>query len=165
MLMNNELAQWLTNGRPGSVRPLVINKAHDTTVPLNYQSSPAEVQEWLRAKGFSEKWVFLSNTHPHQASQTCQCVPLFLYVTMENLPAHLVCFTISSLSLCLSLSTADDLGVLTGPQLFSLTKEELCKVSPQEGARVYSQIMVQKAQLEVTCLHKHTQFRHLKINS
>ncbi|KAF4093006.1 hypothetical protein AMELA_G00027170 [Ameiurus melas] len=99
MLMNNELAQWLANGRPGSVRPLVINKAHDTTVPLNYHSSPTEVQEWLKAKGFSE-------------------------------------------------NTANDLGVLTGPQLFSLSKEELCKVSPQEGARVYSQIMVQKAQLE-----------------
>lgn len=60
MLMNNELAQRLANGRPGSVRPLVINKANDTTVPLNYRSPPGEVQEWLRGKGFSEKWVFLS---------------------------------------------------------------------------------------------------------
>lgn len=60
-----------------------------------------------------------------------------------------------SLSLCLSLSTANSLGVLTGAQLFSLSKEELCKVSPEEGARVYSQIMVHKAQLEVVCLHKH----------
>ncbi|KAI5097234.1 eps8-like1 isoform X2, partial [Silurus meridionalis] len=97
MLMNNELAQRLANGRPG--RPLVINKANDTTVPLNYNSLPDEVQEWLRGKGFSD-------------------------------------------------NTATRMGVLTGAQLFSLSKEELCKVSPQEGARVYSQIMVLKAQLE-----------------
>ncbi|KAB5553762.1 hypothetical protein PHYPO_G00042380 [Pangasianodon hypophthalmus] len=99
MLMNNELAQRLANGRSGSMRPLVINKANDTTVPLNYHSPSAEVREWLRGKGFSD-------------------------------------------------NTANSLGVLTGAQLFSLSKEELCKVSPQEGARVYSQIMVQKAQLE-----------------
>ncbi|TTL57242.1 Epidermal growth factor receptor kinase substrate 8-like protein 1 [Bagarius yarrelli] len=99
MLMNNELVQRLANGRPGSVRPLVINKAGDTSVPLNYHSPPAEVQEWLRGKGFSDE-------------------------------------------------TVNSLGVLDGAQLFSLSKEELCKVSPQEGARVYSQIMVHKAHLE-----------------
>lgn len=55
MLMNNELAQRLANGKAGSVRPLVINKANDTTVPLNYNSPPGEVKEWLRGKGFREK--------------------------------------------------------------------------------------------------------------
>ncbi|XP_077590274.1 epidermal growth factor receptor kinase substrate 8-like protein 1 [Stigmatopora nigra] len=44
--------------------------------------------------------------------------------------------------------TVQSLGVLTGAQLFSLNKGELCEVSQEEGIRVYSQIMMQKALLE-----------------
>nr|XP_008960502.2 epidermal growth factor receptor kinase substrate 8-like protein 1 isoform X3 [Pan paniscus] len=47
-----------------------------------------------------------------------------------------------------SSGTVDALGVLTGAQLFSLQKEELRAVSPEEGARVYSQVTVQRALLE-----------------
>ncbi|XP_073350213.1 epidermal growth factor receptor kinase substrate 8-like protein 1a [Pagrus major] len=47
-----------------------------------------------------------------------------------------------------SQQTIQSLGILTGAQLFSLNKEELRAVSPEEGARVYSQILVQKALLE-----------------
>uniref|UniRef100_H0WTB8 Epidermal growth factor receptor kinase substrate 8-like protein 1 n=1 Tax=Otolemur garnettii TaxID=30611 RepID=H0WTB8_OTOGA len=47
-----------------------------------------------------------------------------------------------------STGTVDALGVLTGAQLFSLQKEEFRAVSPEEGARVYSQVTVQRALLE-----------------
>ncbi|XP_061568307.1 epidermal growth factor receptor kinase substrate 8-like protein 1a isoform X2 [Cololabis saira] len=47
-----------------------------------------------------------------------------------------------------SQQTIQSLGILTGAQLFSLNKDELCTVSPEEGARVYSQITVQRAFLE-----------------
>lgn len=48
------------------------------------------------------------------------------------------------------LRTITSLGVLTGAQLFSLNKEELKTVCPDDGARVFSQVTVQKAALEVS---------------
>ncbi|XP_008399903.1 epidermal growth factor receptor kinase substrate 8a isoform X6 [Poecilia reticulata] len=44
--------------------------------------------------------------------------------------------------------TISSLGVLTGAQLFSLNKEELKTVCPDDGGRVFSQVAVQKAALE-----------------
>ncbi|XP_057710460.1 epidermal growth factor receptor kinase substrate 8a isoform X4 [Corythoichthys intestinalis] len=45
--------------------------------------------------------------------------------------------------------TVRSLGVLTGAQLFSLNKDELKTVCPDDGARVFGQVAVQKAALEV----------------
>lgn len=47
-----------------------------------------------------------------------------------------------------SSGTVGALGVLTGAQIFSLQKEEFRAVSPEEGARVYSQVTVQRALLQ-----------------
>nr|XP_061809618.1 epidermal growth factor receptor kinase substrate 8-like [Nerophis lumbriciformis] len=44
--------------------------------------------------------------------------------------------------------TVRSLGVLTGAQLFSLNKDELKTVCPDDGARVFGQVAVQKAALE-----------------
>ncbi|XP_068613510.1 epidermal growth factor receptor kinase substrate 8-like protein 1 [Brachionichthys hirsutus] len=97
LIMNDELLERLA-GKRSSGRP-VMPRTANTSVPLNYQSLPAEVAAWLTAKGFSQ-------------------------------------------------DTARDLGILNGAQLFSLTKAELVHISPDEGARIYSQIMVQKSILE-----------------
>ncbi|XP_062264081.1 epidermal growth factor receptor kinase substrate 8-like protein 1a [Platichthys flesus] len=51
--------------------------------------------------------------------------------------------------------TIQGLGILSGAQLFSLNKEELRLVASDDGARVYSQIMVQKSLLED--VHKATE--------
>ncbi|XP_039540823.1 epidermal growth factor receptor kinase substrate 8-like protein 1 isoform X2 [Pimephales promelas] len=98
MQVNDELLHRLTSGKNLSPR-LTIHRSADTSAPLDYSSPPAEVENWLQKKGFSEP--------------TVQC-----------------------------------LRVLNGAQLFSLNKDELRAVIPEEGARVYSQLTVQRAQIE-----------------
>ncbi|XP_060705271.1 epidermal growth factor receptor kinase substrate 8-like protein 1 isoform X1 [Hemiscyllium ocellatum] len=98
-VMNEELLLRIANGRTAQQKSFQVQKTLDTSVPLDYTSSPSEVKTWLEAKGFSQM-------------------------------------------------TVNSLGILTGAQLFSLQKDELRSVSPEEGTRVYSQIMVQKSLLE-----------------
>lgn len=66
---------------------------------------------------------------------------------MQNAMFLLPVLTLHFLFAC---STITSLGVLTGAQLFSLNKEELKTVCPDDGARVFSQVAVQKAALEVS---------------
>lgn len=98
-VMNEELLLRIANGRTSQAKSFHVHKTLDTSVPLDYNSSPSDVGTWLEAKGFNQM-------------------------------------------------TVNSLGILTGAQLFSLEKEELRSVSPEEGARVYSQVMVHKAWLE-----------------
>ncbi|KAM9113393.1 epidermal growth factor receptor kinase substrate 8-like protein 1 [Pangshura tecta] len=97
--LNEELLQRLATGWGTPAKPLLVHRAPDTSVPLDHDSDPAQVQAWLEAKGFE---------------------PL----------------------------TVSTLGVLNGSQLFSLSKAEFQAVSPEEGARVYSQVTVHKAMLQ-----------------
>lgn len=57
MLVNDELLHRLTNGKANLNKPLVIQRSSETSIPLDYDSSPEEVVDWLRGKGFSEPWV------------------------------------------------------------------------------------------------------------
>uniref|UniRef100_A0A8C8SSQ1 Epidermal growth factor receptor kinase substrate 8-like protein 1 n=1 Tax=Pelusios castaneus TaxID=367368 RepID=A0A8C8SSQ1_9SAUR len=97
--VNEELLQRLAAGRAIPAKPFQVQRAPDTSTPLDSDSSPAQVQAWLEAKGFG---------------------PL----------------------------TVSTLGVLNGSQLFALCKAEFKAVSPEEGARVYSQVTVHRAMLE-----------------
>lgn len=98
-VMNDELLLRIASGRTAPQRALHIPRSAETSAPLDYDSPPSEVRDWLEAKRFNE-------------------------------------------------GTVSALGILTGAQIFSLNKDELRSVCPDEGARVYSQIMVQKALLE-----------------
>ncbi|XP_019348207.1 epidermal growth factor receptor kinase substrate 8-like protein 1 isoform X1 [Alligator mississippiensis] len=55
--VNEELLQCLVNGRSGPAKPLHVPRTPDTSVPLGYDSDPAQVQAWLQAKGFSPQTV------------------------------------------------------------------------------------------------------------
>uniref|UniRef100_A0A8C1XP80 Epidermal growth factor receptor kinase substrate 8-like protein 2 n=1 Tax=Cyprinus carpio TaxID=7962 RepID=A0A8C1XP80_CYPCA len=111
--VNDELLMLIT-GNKVQQPARNFKVVRQSAVPLTFNSNPAEVTNWLNAKGFSKP-------------------------------------------------TVERLGILTGSQLFSLNKENLKAVCGDEGSRVYSQITVQKAQLEtilgsLTCLHHFCQF-------
>ncbi|XP_060699198.1 epidermal growth factor receptor kinase substrate 8a isoform X5 [Hemiscyllium ocellatum] len=97
--VQDELAHRLTIGRSGAQKKFQVLRSNSSTVGISFDSSPEEVAEWLRSKGFNAV-------------------------------------------------TVNSLGVLSGAQLFSLNKDELKTVCPEDGVRVYSQVTVQKATLE-----------------
>lgn len=68
-------------------------------------------------------------------------------LTFDSSPAEVTAWLQSKY---FSKATVDCLGILSGAQLFSLNKEELKAVCGHEGSRVYSQITVQKSQLETS---------------
>ncbi|XP_032895445.1 epidermal growth factor receptor kinase substrate 8 isoform X11 [Amblyraja radiata] len=100
--VQDELAQRLTIGRGAAQKKFQMVRSNSTLAGICYDSTPDEVAEWLRSKGFNAV-------------------------------------------------TVNSLGVLSGAQLFSLNKDELKTVCPEEGVRVYSQVTVQKAALEDKC--------------
>ncbi|XP_031304186.1 epidermal growth factor receptor kinase substrate 8-like protein 2 isoform X2 [Camelus dromedarius] len=71
--------------------------------------------------------------------------PVHLPLTYESGPGEVRAWLEAK---AFSARVVENLGVLTGPQLFSLNKDELRKVCGDEGVRVYSQLSVQKAVLE-----------------
>ncbi|XP_056263693.1 epidermal growth factor receptor kinase substrate 8-like protein 1a isoform X2 [Pseudoliparis swirei] len=85
---------------------------------------------------------------PTAVSRTADTSPLNYRSTSAEVAAWLTTKGFSP-------QTVQGLGILNGAQIFSLKKEELRAVAPEEGARVYSQIMVQKALLQD--VHKSTE--------
>lgn len=81
------------------------------------------------------------NFQPPHRSPAVACPPLTYDSTPPQVASWLQAKTFSK-------PTVECLGILTGAQLFSLNKEELKAVCGEEGARVWSQITVQKSQLE-----------------
>lgn len=128
-------------GGPGRARPPAdFGSKHSEEVPGSFseqQRQPAGSQHHLRfSSGGSESLAGGQRLQPSVS-------PSDLILTGSAGPEPVL-----SGSVC-ACRTISSLGVLTGAQLFSLNKEELKTVCPDDGARVFSQVTVQKAALEV----------------
>ncbi|XP_026907159.1 epidermal growth factor receptor kinase substrate 8-like protein 2 isoform X2 [Acinonyx jubatus] len=84
-------------------------------------------------------------TQPQRHFRVERSQPVGLPLTYESEPHEVRAWLEAK---AFSPRIVENLGILTGPQLFSLNKEELKKVCGEEGIRVYSQLTVQKAVLE-----------------
>ncbi|KAM5247794.1 epidermal growth factor receptor kinase substrate 8-like protein 2 [Ctenodactylus gundi] len=84
-------------------------------------------------------------TQPQRPFRVERSQPVCLPLTFESGPNEVRAWLEAK---AFSSRIVENLGILTGPQLFSLNKDELKKVCGEEGIRVYSQLTVQKAVLE-----------------
>lgn len=91
------------------------------------------------------KMISHNKAHPQRHFRVERSQPVHLPLTFQSEPEEVRAWLEAK---AFSSRIVESLGILTGPQLFSLNKEELKKVCGEEGSRVYSQLMVQKAFLE-----------------
>lgn len=92
-----------------------------------------------------KKISYIKAQPPQRHFRVERSQPVHLPLTYESGPEEVRAWLEAK---AFSSRIVDNLGILTGPQLFSLNKEELKKVCGEEGIRVYSQLTVQKAVLE-----------------
>ncbi|TRY97042.1 hypothetical protein DNTS_001452 [Danionella cerebrum] len=114
--------------------------------PSGSQGSDKDGHTHQMDKVNDELLMLISSNKIHQPSRNFKVVrqsaaPL----TFDSSPAEVTTWLNAK---GFSKPTVDRLGILTGAQLFSLNKDHLKAVCGDEGSRVFSQITVQKSQLE-----------------
>ncbi|XP_053307906.1 epidermal growth factor receptor kinase substrate 8-like protein 1 [Spea bombifrons] len=117
----------------------------DTTDGLNQEQN--STQEKRMSNMNEELLIRLANgrTAPQRPLSIQKMSDTSIPLTDESSPSEVTAWLQAK---GFSTLTVRSLGILNGAQLFSLKKEEFKEVSPEEGARVYSQVMVQKSLLE-----------------
>ncbi|KAM4651742.1 epidermal growth factor receptor kinase substrate 8-like protein 1 isoform 2-T3 [Discoglossus pictus] len=121
---------------------------HWDTMDAAYQEQSTDQDKYDKINSMNEE-LLLRLAHGRTAPQknlNIQKMPdTSIPLTDESSPSEVTAWLRAK---GFSTLTVNSLGVLNGAQLFSLRKDEFKAVSPEEGARVYSQIMVQKSLLE-----------------
>ncbi|XP_073420716.1 epidermal growth factor receptor kinase substrate 8 isoform X2 [Dendrobates tinctorius] len=120
-------------------------------------AKPCDRDQWLRGLGVDGRKSQMEEVQDelvHRLTIGRYAAQRRFTIPRQNAPVANVSYSSSAeevktwlLAKGFNSTTVDCLGVLTGAQLFSLTKDELRTVCP-EGPRVYNQVTVQKASLE-----------------